>query len=140
VSQEAPIAPLPRSLDERWVTGDIRESNDLAQRWCKHCNREGDARLIESYDAWLCCRCTKITNGLEAHQQCCPACGRKRKEEGRDTCFRCRIATVGINWHGGGRMFGRQNFSERTNAEFVAEHVGDVSNASHIGSLDWKDV
>lgn len=107
--------------------------------WCRHCNRVRHCSLIVNYDAWTCMTCHGHTNGLEFHQQCCQECGRKRKEEGGKTCFRCRVASVGFNWHGGGRMFGRQNFSERTNAEFIAEHV-DTTNAQHIGSMDWKDV
>lgn len=68
----------------------------------------------------------------------CPECQRKPVEAGGDTCFRCRVATVGYTWHGGGHNFGRSNFSARTNAEFVAEHVGDNPNAAHMGSGEWQ--
>lgn len=57
----------------------------------------------------------------------CVACKRKEAEEHRDLCFRCRIATVGFNWRGGGHAYGRASFSARTNAEFLNEHVGDVA-------------
>lgn len=68
----------------------------------------------------------------------CPECRRKTVQEGYDTCFRCRVASVGFAWHGGGFMFGRNNFSDRTNAEFVAEHVGDTKNpaVAHLGSKE----
>lgn len=71
----------------------------------------------------------------------CPECRTKPVQEGYDVCFRCRVATVGFNWHGGGFEFGRNNFSTRTNAEHVLEHVGDVKdnpNIAHLGSGEWK--
>lgn len=69
----------------------------------------------------------------------CPECRRKPVQEGYDVCFRCRVSSVGFSWHGGGFNFGRKNFSERTNAEFVNEHVGDVRgdpNIAHLGSKE----
>lgn len=51
------------------------------------------------------------------------SCG-KDAEPGREECFRCRVLSVGYVWRGGGHQYGRQNFSERTNAEYVNEHVG----------------
>jgi hypothetical protein len=70
----------------------------------------------------------------------CTTCRRKEAEEHRDLCFRCRVATVGFGWRGGGFNYGRGNFSARTNADFVAEHVGDVNRPgiAHLGSQDWS--
>jgi hypothetical protein len=65
------------------------------------------------------------------------ACG-KEAEPGSETCFRCRVATVGFGFRGGGLMYGRKNFSERTNAEYIAEHIGDTSGAAHMGSQEWQ--
>lgn len=56
----------------------------------------------------------------------CADCGRKEAETGRDVCFRCRVASVGFSWHGGGYLYGRENFSSRTNGEFLSEHVGEI--------------
>lgn len=53
----------------------------------------------------------------------CVDCGRKEAEADRDLCFRCRVATVGFGWRGGGFMYGRENFTARTNAEFINEHM-----------------
>jgi hypothetical protein len=66
------------------------------------------------------------------------SCG-KDAEPGKEECFRCRIATVGYSWRGGGFVYGRKNFSERTNAEYVAEHVGDTKRdgIAHVGSGGW---
>lgn len=66
----------------------------------------------------------------------CEDCGRKPAQEGYDVCFRCRVASVGFGWHGGGFMYGRKNFASRTNAEFVAEHVPE--GAAHMGSREWQ--
>jgi hypothetical protein len=55
----------------------------------------------------------------------CRSCGRKEAEPGQAECFHCRVATVGYAFVGGGG-YGRRAFKERTNAEFIAEHVGDV--------------
>ncbi len=67
------------------------------------------------------------------------ACG-KEAEPGKDECFRCRVASVGFGFRGGGFLYGRANFSERTNAEYVAEHVGDVKRegVAHMGSQEWS--
>ena len=61
-------------------------------------------------------------------------------EEGSDTCFRCRVVSIGFGFRGGGHLYGRQNFSARTNAEYVAEHVGDVNRpgVAHVGSGGWQ--
>jgi len=66
----------------------------------------------------------------------CPDCGRKPVQEGRDTCFRCRVITQGTIWRGGGFLYGRDNFSTRTNREFIAEHVGDTAGKAHLGSKE----
>jgi hypothetical protein len=70
----------------------------------------------------------------------CQECGTKEVEEGSTTCFRCRVATVGFGFRGGGHLYGRDNFAARTNAEFVAEHVGDVNRPgiAHMGSQEWQ--
>lgn len=67
------------------------------------------------------------------------ACG-KRAETGKTECFRCRVLSVGYVWRGGGHLYGRASFSERTNAEYVAEHVGDVKREgiAHMGSQEWQ--
>lgn len=66
-------------------------------------------------------------------------CG-KTAEADRDECFRCRIASVGYVFRGGGHMYGRDNFTARTNAEFVAEHIGDTKRPgiAHMGSQEWQ--
>ena len=66
------------------------------------------------------------------------ACGRD-VEPGREECFRCRVLSVGYVFRGGGHLYGRANFSERTNAEYVAEHVGDVKRPgiAHLGSREY---
>jgi hypothetical protein len=66
----------------------------------------------------------------------CQECGTKDAEESSTTCFRCRVATVRYGWHGGGFNYGRHNFSARTNAEFVNEHVGDVRDNPNIERAD----
>ncbi len=67
------------------------------------------------------------------------ACG-KETEPGKDECFRCRVASVGFGFRGGGFLYGRGNFSERTNAEYINEHVGDVKRegVAHMGSQEWQ--
>jgi hypothetical protein len=35
-------------------------------------------------------------------------------------------------------MYGRDNFSSRTNAEYVREHVGDTTGLAHMGSQEWQ--
>jgi hypothetical protein len=66
-------------------------------------------------------------------------CG-KKTEAGRDECFRCRVSSVGFTFRGGGLMYGRKNFAERTNAEYIAEHIGDTkqSGIAHMGSQEWQ--
>jgi hypothetical protein len=75
-----------------------------------------------------------------SHRCLCVTCHSKMSEDGRDECFRCRIATVGFGFRGGGHLYGRDNFSSRTNAEYVAEHVGDVNRPgiAHLGSQGWQ--
>ena len=70
----------------------------------------------------------------------CTTCLAKLAEGNSETCFRCRVATVRFGWRGGGFVYGRSNFSARTNAEYVAEHVGDVNrpDIAHVGSGGWQ--
>ena len=60
-------------------------------------------------------------------------CGKER-EPGSDTCFRCRVASVGFAFVGGGG-YGRSAFSSRTNAEFLNETVGDVKQKLKDGTI-----
>lgn len=66
----------------------------------------------------------------------CHECGLKDAEEGSDTCFRCRVATVGFGFRGGGFLYGRGNFAERTNQEFVNEHLGEVKDNPRYAPVD----
>lgn len=50
------------------------------------------------------------------------ACG-KFAEPGRDTCFRCRVASVGFSWKGGA-LYGKDGF-HTTQREFLKEHTGN---------------
>jgi hypothetical protein len=59
----------------------------------------------------------------------------KEAEPGSDMCFRCRVSSVGFTFRGGGQMYGRHNFAERTNAEYLAEHVGDVKQGLKDGTI-----
>ena len=51
------------------------------------------------------------------------SCG-KEAEAGRYECFRCRVATVGFSFRGGGG-YTRQSFHDNTIAEKRAEILGD---------------
>lgn len=53
----------------------------------------------------------------------CESCGHKEAEAGRRECFRCRVASVGFAFVGGGG-YGREAFSSRTTTEFLNETVG----------------
>lgn len=77
---------------------------------------------------------------VKSHRRLCVTCHSKMSENGRDECFRCRVASVGFTFRGGGHMYGRHNFAERTNAEYVAEHIGDVDRPgiAHLGSQEWQ--
>jgi hypothetical protein len=66
----------------------------------------------------------------------CETCGRKPAETGRRECFRCRVASVGFTFTGGGG-YGREAFVGRTNAEFLAENVGDVRRPG-VEKMDGK--
>lgn len=70
----------------------------------------------------------------------CDECGQRQAEAGRDICYRCKITSIGWGFRGGGHLYGRENFSARTNAEYVAEHVGDVNRPgiAHVGSGGWQ--
>jgi hypothetical protein len=61
------------------------------------------------------------------------ACGRDA-EPGKEECFRCRVSTVGFSFVGGGG-YGRHAFTERTNAEWLSENVGDVKQGLKDGVL-----
>jgi hypothetical protein len=77
---------------------------------------------------------------IVSDRRLCVTCHRKLSEDGRDECFRCRVGSVGFTFRGGGHMYGRHNFAERTNAEFVAEHIGDTKRPgiAHMGSQEWQ--
>ena len=53
----------------------------------------------------------------------CETCGAKEAEVGHPECFRCRVASVGFAFVGGGG-YGRETFSKRTNYEFLNETIG----------------
>jgi hypothetical protein len=53
----------------------------------------------------------------------CKTCSVKEAEYGREECFRCRVLGVSFTFRGGGG-YTREAFSERTNTEFLNEHVG----------------
>jgi hypothetical protein len=61
-------------------------------------------------------------------------CG-KDAEPGKEECFRCRVLSVGFGFRGGGFLYGRKNFAERTNAEWLNENVGDVKQGLKDGVL-----
>lgn len=55
-------------------------------------------------------------------------CGRSIRPDDENSlkygaCFKCRCQGVGVTFRGGGG-YGRANFSERTNAEFLRENDG----------------
>jgi hypothetical protein len=64
----------------------------------------------------------------------CTECGIKDAEDGTTTCFRCRVSSVGFSFVGGGG-YGRANFVERTNQEYLNENVGDVKQGLSDGVL-----
>ena len=66
----------------------------------------------------------------------CVGCECKEAEEQSDLCFKCRVATIRFGWRGGGFAYGRSNFSARTNAEFLNEHVGDVRNDERYAPVE----
>lgn len=53
----------------------------------------------------------------------CVTCETKTAEPDGEECFRCRIRGVGFTFRGGGG-YTRESFRERTNTEFLNEHVG----------------
>jgi len=69
----------------------------------------------------------------------CVTCQTKDAEDGGTECFRCRVASVGFSFAGGGG-YGRVAFRDRTNAEFLAEHVGDVRRpgVEHMDGRVWS--
>lgn len=48
-------------------------------------------------------------------------CG-KPAEEGKDTCFRCRVSGVGFSFQGGG-LIGSASFHQ-SRRDYLQEHVG----------------
>ena len=62
----------------------------------------------------------------------CPECEKRRIAEGHNTCYPCHIRGIGFTFRGGGHLYGRKNFSARTNAEFLNEHVGEVRGNPNI--------
>ena len=55
----------------------------------------------------------------------CSDCGDKPAEEGRTTCFRCRVNGVGFAFRGGG-VIGRGAWNT-TRREWLSEHTGAES-------------
>ena len=55
----------------------------------------------------------------------CSDCGEKPAEEGRSTCFHCRISGVGFSFRGGA-VVGRKGWNT-TKSEWLSEHVGSGS-------------
>jgi hypothetical protein len=55
----------------------------------------------------------------------CSDCGVKPAEEGRTTCFRCRVATVGYGWRGGA-VVGRNGWNI-TKSEWLSQNIGSES-------------
>jgi hypothetical protein len=56
----------------------------------------------------------------------CSTCGQARLDVRDDgECFVCHVRGIGFTFVGGGG-YGRHAFHERTTAEALAEHVGDV--------------
>jgi hypothetical protein len=53
----------------------------------------------------------------------CITCSAKEAEYGKEECFRCRVLGVGFTFRGGGG-YTRESFRDRTNTEFLNEHVG----------------
>ena len=66
----------------------------------------------------------------------CPECERRRIANGHTTCYPCHLRGIGFTYRGGGHNWGRQNFKDRTNAEWVNEHVGDVKGNPNIERAD----
>ena len=52
----------------------------------------------------------------------CTDCGEKPAQEGRTTCFRCRVSGVGFSFRGGA-IVGRKGWNT-TKSEWLQEHVG----------------
>ena len=52
----------------------------------------------------------------------CQDCGAKPAQEGRSTCFRCRVSGVGFSFRGGA-VIGRNGWNTSKN-QWLAEHMG----------------
>lgn len=50
------------------------------------------------------------------------ACGKRLTEAGRETCFHCRVSSIGFRFRGGA-IHGRDAF-HYTQREFLKEHTG----------------
>lgn len=50
------------------------------------------------------------------------ACGKRLTEAGRETCFHCRVSSIGFRFQGGA-LIGSDAF-HRTKREFLMEHTG----------------
>jgi hypothetical protein len=114
-------------IDPANLSGHAR-SGQPGHRDCDPRDRLDDWPVRADPDRWCCG--TGVLDGDQLGEWCraviCQECGKKEAEEQSDRCFRCRIATIRFGWRGGGFAYGRSNFSARTNAEFLNEHVGDV--------------
>ena len=55
----------------------------------------------------------------------CAECGEKPAQEGRTTCFRCRVSGVGFAFRGGA-IVGRKGWNV-TKGDFLREHIGSDS-------------
>ena len=55
----------------------------------------------------------------------CPDCGVKPVQEGRDTCFHCRVSGVGFGFRGSAKP-GRQGWNTTAN-EWKMENFGTTS-------------
>jgi hypothetical protein len=55
----------------------------------------------------------------------CSDCGEKPAQEGRSTCFRCRVSGVGFSFRGGA-VIGRKGWNT-TKTEWLSEHIGTDS-------------
>jgi hypothetical protein len=62
----------------------------------------------------------------------CPECEKRSVSGHLATCYPCHVRSIGFTYRGGGFQAGRSNFKARTNAEFLAEHVGEVRGNPNI--------
>ena len=62
----------------------------------------------------------------------CPECEKRSVSGHLKTCYPCHVKSLGWTFRGGGHLYGRNNFKDRTNAEFINEHVGEVRGNPNI--------